>query len=213
MRIYLIGKHENATADRVRQIESKFADFSAVGTWVDDGSRCDACGWHGQSLSEPLLVQWEPGVDAVGDFSWDGPFGYVALITDRVVAFFHTHDFRCDLLSVKYVPPEPCGNEFVSYPYTGPKQHWVKCTSIVDLDTDGSKVEVKLSCGECGRVKYTFRNQGIVIPKRNWHGEKIFRITTNGRSLATFVTEEARCEIEENAFTNIAFSLAGEIVD
>jgi hypothetical protein len=39
----------------------------------------------------------------------------------------------------------------------------------------------------------------------------MFRITTNGQSTATFVTEEGRQMIEREEFTNIAFSEVGQI--
>jgi hypothetical protein len=58
MNIFLIGKYENPTTDTISAVKSSFADFSAVGTWIDDGSRCDTCSWHGQSLRQPLLVEW-----------------------------------------------------------------------------------------------------------------------------------------------------------
>lgn len=214
MNIFLIGKHQNATTDSVAANEAQFADFSAVGTWVNDGSRCEVCGWHGQSLREPLLVQWDAGSDVVGDFSWDGPFGYVNLVRENVSRFFQEYNYSCSLHSVEYVASErPCSSPCIGHPYTGPKQFWAKCTAFVDLDLDASKVGIKLSCDECGRVKYTFRNQGIVIPRQNWNGEKMFRITTNGPSFATFVTDEARREIERQSFSNITFSPAGEIMD
>jgi hypothetical protein len=39
----------------------------------------------------------------------------------------------------------------------------------------------------------------------------MFRITTNGKSLATFVTEDCRNLIQDAGFTNIGFTDAGEI--
>lgn len=214
MTIFLIGKHESPTTDSISAVRSPFADFSAVGTWVDDGSRCDACGWHGQSLREPLLVEWEAGGDQTGDFSWDGPFGYLGLVTENVVNFFHDYDYGCAFHPVEYVAAEhAAGSPSVPCPYVGPKQLWMESTRFVHLDLDASNVSIKLSCEKCGRVKYSFCNQGIVIPKSNWNGEKIFRLRENGPSFATFATDEARREIEAQGFSNVSFTPAGKIMD
>lgn len=214
MNIYLIGKHQNPTTDSISAVKSSFADFSAVGTWVDDGSRCDACGWHGQSLREPLLVEWEVGQDQIGDFSWDGPFGYLGLVTKNVVNFFRDYGYSCVFHPVEYVVAQhAAGSPRVPCTHEGPKQLWLESTHFVHLDTVASDVSVKLSCDKCGRVKYSFCNQGIIVPKANWNGEKIFRLTENGPSFATFVTDEARSEIEAQGFSNISFTLAGKIMD
>jgi len=214
MNIFLIGKHENPTTDRVSSLKSSFADFSAVGTWVDDGSRCDACGWHGQSLRQPLLVEWEAGEDEIGDFSWDGPFGYISVVTRNVANFFRDYDYACAFHSVEYVAAQHAvGSPSAPYPYEGPKQLWLESTRFVHLDLDASNVSIKLSCDKCGRVKYSFCKQGIAVPKANWNGEKMFRLAENGPSFATFVTDLARREIEAQGFSNISFTLAGKIVD
>ena len=212
MKIYRIGMYEAPTTDRIMAIEPKFAHFSALGTWLDDGSRCDVCNWHGQDLFEPLLVEWEPPCHDVGDFSWDGPFGYVFLATERVAGMLKSHGFDCEFLKIEYVPPESTRTaNGVPYPYVSSQQVWGECNKFIDLDMAASGVDVRLSCRECGRVKYTFRKEGIVIRRKDWHGEKMFRIRTNGHSSATFVTEQGRQLIETSGFTNIAFSLAGEI--
>ncbi len=212
MNIYLIGKYENPTVDSVAAEKSPFADFSAVGTWVDDGSRCDACGWHGQSLCEPLLVQWEAGRNKIGDFSWDGPFGYMSIVTNDVAMFFREHNYDCVFRTVEYVAPEPSVSSVkVPYPYVGPQQLWMESKRFVQLDRDASNVSIKLSCHKCGRVKYTFSNRRIVVRNADWKGEKLFRLSENGRSFATFVTEESRREIERQTFSNVSFTLAGEI--
>lgn len=217
MKIYCLAMHEEPDTDAL--IESgvlrAFAFFSALGTWSKGDGLCRACQGHSQNRIEPLLVQWEPSSDVIGDFSWDGPWGYVFLVTEPVVAFLRRHGFECGFLGVEYVEPEKASKRYkcVPYPYRGPKQYWGKCETFVDLDQQASGVKLKIDCPECGRQKHTFRNEGIAIPRSNWSGEKMFRIRTNGKSLATFVTDEGRRLIEEAGFSNIAFRPAGEIVD
>jgi hypothetical protein len=207
--------YENPTVDRLMEMQSApFAHFSALGTWFPDPwTVCSSCGNDNQICIEPLLVQWEPSTDRIGDFSWDGPFGYVFIVQRRVVDLFQSNGMECDFLRVKYVPPESKRRraKCVPYPYTGPELRWAECNTLLDLDMNASGVEVKMSCPVCGTIKYTFRKEGIVIRRNQWHGENLFRIRTNGRSAATFVTEEGRQLLQKAKCSNVAFSVAGEI--
>lgn len=216
MTIYRISMYAKATAAQLVAIDidvASFAHFSALGTWSKSKGLCPGCQASSQDYIEPLLVQWEPSSDVIGDFSWDGPYGYLSIVTEPVAGFLRQHAFECMFLDVEYVAPEkPRGrSKCVPYPYTGPKQFWVKSKTFLDLDLDASNVVLEEDCPLCGRQDYTFRYEGIVIPRSNWHGEKMFRIRTNGRSLATFVTEEGRQLIEGEKFSNVAFRPAGVI--
>jgi hypothetical protein len=207
--------HEETNTDLLiaSEVLGSFACFSALGTWGGPSGLCNTCQQHWKDYTEPLLVQWEPSTDTIGDFSWDGPWGYLFLVTEPVVAFFHRQGFRCNFLGVEYVEPEKGSkrSKCVPYPYAGPQQLWGKCETFIDLDPEASGVRLMIDCSECRRKKYTFRNEGIMIPRVNWHGEKMFRITTNGKSAATFVTEEGRRLIEDAGFSNVAFRPAGII--
>jgi hypothetical protein len=214
MKIYRIGMYENPTTERLMAMKSvAFAHFSAVGTW-SDGEICDACTADTSHRIPPLLMKWEPSTDAIGDFSWDGPFGSVFAVKEHVGQFLRAKRFECQFLPVNYVRPKRNGRwKCVPFPYRGPRLLWGRCETFVDLDMEASNVTVKKCCPVCGSVRYTFTLHNIVIPHRNWHGEKMFRITTNGNSLTTFVTDEGRDVIQSAGFSNIAFSEAGEIVD
>ena len=212
MKIYRIGMYENPTVDGLMSMKAvEFAHFSAVGTWTGGGT-CDFCGQHSSDIVAPLLVQWERSTTTIGDFSWDGPFGYMFAVRESVFEFFHKAQIECEFLPVKYVPPERRTHaQCVQYPYIGPTLFWGDCQTWLALDMQASEVVVTSSCAVCGETRYTFLNQGIVIPRDNFHGEKMFRITTNGRSAATFVTEQGRRLIMDAGLSNIAFSEAGEI--
>ena len=204
--------YNDPTIDQLVAMKSaRFAHFSALGTW-SDGKECKICGAHTYEYIPPLLVRWEPSTEIIGDFSWDGPFGYLFIVKDHVAKFLRAMIFGCDFYSVEYVPPKQKRKiKCCPYPYEGTELKWGKCNTFVDLDLQASEVSIRESCSVCGTVDYTFRNNGIVIPRRNWRGEKMFRITTNGKSLATFVTEEGRSLIEDAGFSNVAFAEAGEI--
>jgi len=215
MRIHRLAMHDKANTDELIEsgILGQFAHFSALGTWVGPAGLCDHCQNHSKDYAEPLLVQWEPSTDVIGDFSWDGPWGYLFLGTEPVVEFFQQHGLDCSFLGVEYVKPEASKRyKGVPYPYAGPRQFWGKCETFVDLDLEASGVDESEACPLCGTRDYTFKYEGIVIPRSNWHGETMFRITTNGKSKATFVTEEGRRLIEEAGFSNVASRPAGEIV-
>jgi hypothetical protein len=214
MKIYYISMYESPRVEHLATMRSvPYAHFSALGTWVSQRDPCNACGWHWQDYGEPLLVQWEPSTDAIGDFSWDGPFGYLFLVKEHVAEFLRVNHYKCNFLSVEYVAPEGKGKaKRDPYPNNGPKVMWVVCNSFVDLDMEASAVVVTESCSVCGKLNYTFRNKGIIIRRTNWNGERMLRITTNGSSLATFVSEEGRELIERQRLSNVAFSEAGEIV-
>jgi hypothetical protein len=109
------------------------------------------------------------------------------------------------------VKPERKRNT-IAFPYAGPKLLWAECSATLDVDLRTSKVQMESSCSDCGDVRHTFRYKDITIRREAWTGQKMFRITTNGRSSATFVTEEGRRILEDEAFTNIGFSQAGKIV-
>ena len=215
MRIYRIGMYEKPTADRIVAMRSvDYAHFSALGTWVSEREVCKACGWHWQTYGPPLLVKWEPSSDAIGDFSWDGPFGYLFVVKEDVANSFRAMDIECRFLPVEYVAPDKKREvKSVPFPYKGPTLLWGCCDAFVDLDFTASNVSVRSSCEVCGSVRYTFRVDNIVIRRANWHGEKMFRLKSNGSSAATFVTEGARDLICRAGFSNVAFTLAGEIVE
>jgi hypothetical protein len=177
---------------------------------ADIQAQPDIRGRAGLPNRRPVDSEWEPSTTTIGDFSWDGPFGYMFIVREDIVDFFHANKIECEFRSVEYAMPRK-KRRTVPFPYSGPTLYWAECNTWLSLDMQASEVMCTSSCGKCGEVAYTFRNSGIVIARKNFHGEKMFRITTNGRSAATFVTEEGRRLIVEAGFSNVAFSEAGEI--
>ena len=217
MNVYLMRMYATPNVDDLSTItRARYAHFSAVGTWWPiPANVCAACNSHDQRLVEPLLLQWEPSAHVIGDFSWDGPFGFLCVAQPHVVSFFRDEQFEFAANTVEFVTPRrsPSRNTPIPYPYCGPKLSWIESTSFVHLDRLASNVGVEMSCSMCGTVRYRFATEGLVIRRGAWDGQRMFRITSNGRSHATFVTDEGRCMIEGAGFSNVEFSFAGRIID
>ena len=188
-----------------------FACFSALGTWASQREPCSSCGWHWEIKVPPLLVQWERSNEIIGDFSWDGPFGYTCIVKREVADMIRASQQTCRFMPIDFLKPDHKRNT-VPFPCKGPLLSWLQCSAMIELDKEASGVKLESSCPACGDVRYTFRSSEIVIRSSQWGGEEMFRIASNGMSDATFVTEGGRRMIEERGFSNIEFTEAGEIV-
>jgi hypothetical protein len=189
--------------------EGGFAWFGHSGTW-SEGNLCEKCGSSQSELIEPLLFEWNIGSDEIGDFMWSGLF---FVVLDRVAAFMSTHGYDIHAGQVEVIGSErKRGYRNVPFPYTGPHLNWILANARVPLNELKSGVTIKYDCDLCGRRRYTFKTEGIVIDQADWHEKKMFRITQFGKSEATLVTDEARSEILEQGFTNVTFIEAGEII-
>ena len=210
MKIYRIGMYENPSVEWLANLTSvEFAHFSAIGTWSYRREPCKTCTYHWQDLVPPLLVQWERSTNRIGDFYWDGPIGDIFIVKRHVAETMNSLQFGCAFLPAEVVKPERKRNT-VEFPYIGPELLWVRCNVTVDLDMRASKVVRESSCPDCGDVRYTNVDKGIVIRHKDWKGEKLFRISSNPGEFC-FVTEEGRRILEHARFSNIAFTEAGEI--
>lgn len=188
-----------------------FAQVAVVGTW-SEGKLCPVCTGTTERLIPPLQVEWEPGSDCIGDFVWDG--GFTCCVQDTVRDFLVKSKFECDFGAVVSVPNSTSQNSRmpgVELPYSGPALTWLQARNVIPLNEKRSHVKREPDCVGCGRIKTTFKSDGITVDDCDWHGEKIFRIAQNEPSDATFVTEAAKREIEEADFRNVSFKPAGVI--
>ena len=184
----------------------RYAGFSHVGTW-SDGGLCPVCGHATERLTEPLQVHWEPGSTLLGDFSW---CSYTAVVKPHVKGFFESR-FPCRFGTTVVVPPREQFQRVVPFPYEGPPLHWLICEELVGLDVQRSGVRMLLDCPACNRAFYTFRMSGIVVDKRRWTGQPMFRVREFEPSAATYVMEEGRDQIEQQGFSNFGYIEAGFI--
>lgn len=188
----------------------QFARFSHVGTWTK-GEICRTCGQGTSRLIEPLLIEWEPDSDVIGDFSW---CGYTMVISQKVKKYMTTKAWECDFGAVEVVSTGnkiPKNKKKVPFPYTGDELSWVMPKEYIRLNEENSSVKLEIDCPACKQKKYTFRRAGIQIDKENWDGSNMFRIEQYGKSSATFLTEKALEECRSAGFTNLRYIEAGII--
>lgn len=183
--------------------------FSHLGTWSRK-PLCESCGQPQSVLVEPLIAQWEPDSDVIGDFSW---CGYVAAVVESVRGILQEEGVGAQYSNIEYEEPEkkPKRKEIVTFPYVGPKQYWLRPTSFVSVNLEKSGIELVSDCNVCGNKKYTFKRDGLFIDSVDWDGSRLFRIEQFGRSRAMFVTEDLKNVFETYKLSNVAFSLAGKI--
>jgi hypothetical protein len=187
---------------------AKYARFSHIGTWTP-GSVCKKCGLGSSVLIEPLQIEWDPGTEMIGDFSW---CGYTCIVTAAVRRFLEEAVFECRFGKVQVMPPmEKTKMPRVKYPYSGPPVSWLMPTTYVQLNESRSGIKLASDCPQCDQKDYTFKREGLVIDNKNWSGERIFRIKQFGKSDATFITEAGLDTLIKRGFTNICPSLAGSI--
>ena len=185
-----------------------FASFSHVGTWTD-GKICDACGQGTSRLTEPLLIEWDPGSDRIGDFSW---CGYSFVVPPGVVTYFEQNSLACSFGRTQVIKPtEKTKLPRVPYPYQGVRLSWAIGESMVNMDVDRSGTQLDSDCAQCGQRHYTFVRQGIVVPISEWHGQAVFLLKQFEKSGAMFVTEDTLQGLISAGFTNIGYMHAGTI--
>lgn len=188
----------------------EYAEFSHTGTWEDFREPCDVCQKGTQKLVEPLKIEWDYGSDIVGDFSY---CGYTIIVTDRVKDFLTENNYNCHFGKVIVEKTrEKKRGKLVPYPYEGPHLNWMMPQDMIDLDAEKNGLYFEINCPKCGYKKYNFRWDGIVIPKSEVDGVKMFRIRQFGLSDAIFLTEETLQEILAQGFTNFWYKEAGEVV-
>lgn len=200
MRIYLLINWE----------DYDFARFSHTGTWSEETESCAKCEYSNQHLIEPLQIEWEPGSDSIGDFSW---CGYTIIVLDRVKEYLIEKEFGCDFgkIEVKKTTTPKKKRKNIPFPYKGPTLNWLMPKKVINLDTKKSGLEIDENCSICNRLQFRFKMDGLVIPKEEIKGLKMFKITQFGHSSATFITEDSLKELLDQNFSNFWYKEAGSI--
>lgn len=187
---------------------AEFARFSSVGTWTND-QVCPSCGEPMAHLIEPLQIEWDEGTDRIGDFSWGG---YHCVVIDAVRSFLESQAFEVNFGIVRVIQPtERATCPRVLFPYEGPDLSWLTPMARLKLDEERSGVRMLSDCSACGQRRYSFKRDGLVLPRAAWKGEKLFLIDQFARSRATFLTEEALTMLKREGFSNLCPRPAGRI--
>ncbi len=194
---------------------SLYAMFSALGTW-NEGEICPTCGQHGSECVEPLLVEWQPGTDQIGDFSLGSD---EFLVKESVKDFMQSNQFNADFSfgieyqKFKWIERLGGRHKRVKYPYEGPQLFWLDVIDQVNIDFEKSKIEQEADCPTCRRARFKFSRTGLHINSRDWTGEKFFTVKQFNNSSLKLISEQARQELLSQGFTNFSTSLAGVISD
>lgn len=198
----------------------RFAQALRRGTWYPKGAKvCPECHTSRQKRVSPLIIEWEPGSDLIGDFTCPGD-------DELVIAQKVRNVFEGRFREIEYRPVEfwqepklkqpkkltPRTKPRVWMPYTGPTLWNVIPRVWCYLDHAKSGVSIKKVCSTCGNTIYEkppWRQRHLVLDLSTWNGEDIFHI--HEYSGAIFCTERVKEFVQNSAFTNITFLEDGEI--
>ncbi len=156
-----------------------FARASLRGTWSKAGAVCPDCTASTVQRVQPLIIEWEPGSDTIGDFAWPG-FDSELAISDRAlrvlrevgVAGFDPGPVEM-IQKPKFeapVSPRTSHRRRVRLPYAGPRLHDLWVTAWANPDRNRSSVSVVSTCQACGRVEY--RLDGVERIEKLWDAER-----------------------------------------
>lgn len=194
---------------------SSYAQAIRLGTWYPLGTKvCPECGSSQQKRISPLIIEWEPGTDEIGDFTLTG-FDSDMVVVDRVKKALEEQ-----FSGIKYGPVEYHQNPRLTkpknitrrtkprvwLPYTGPELWDVNPTHYCKLNHSKSNIAIEKVCSTCGRIFYkthSFQQKYLVLDITTWNSEQIFRVEEYPGAI--FCTEYAKEFIEKANYSNVRF--------
>jgi len=222
-------------------MDPTYAVATRRGTWEPlAGKMCPECSGSGQKRIRPLIIEWEPGSNLVGDFVWPGLGGDV-IVSEPAMTALDEHFSGFELAPVEMRENSERSarvrsTRIVAFPYRGVRLFdlWVNCW--VHMIPELSSVELGNVCSTCGRKEYELRgverwettwnqerlelvkhhhprkaNQGLFVRAQDMQGADIFRVYEfPGCILCTDAVKEL---VEGNAFTNVRFLEMGEVIE
>ena|SRR3990172_413140 len=200
----------------------RFARGGRRGTWSPSPGLCPECGGSRSERIPPLIIEWLPDSDQIGDFTWPGLNDEV-VVTQRVrealEGRFRGFEFRS--IEMYQNPrlkrpsrPTKRTKPRVWLPYEGPPLWDLQPTSQCRLDLERSGLRYTGICGTCGWESYEvppLEGRYLVVDRSTWDGADIYRI--HEYSALVYCTEQVKEFIESQGFTNVSFLLDGEIPD
>ncbi len=183
----------------------------------------------------PLVIEWEPDSDVVGDFTWPG-LDTDIVVTDRVgQALADAHVEGYELRSVQMQEnSEPAKRRskkaMIKLPYSGPNLWDLWVTAWTRLDRDRSTVSEEHR--EDGTVAYNV--SGVQHEETSWDQQRmelvkrmqpripgegvfvppirgIFRVEETPAWI--YCTDDVKQLIEDRDFTNVSFLEMGDVLD
>ena len=179
--------------------EYDYARASRRGTWSPSPAPgvCPECTASQQQRVQPLIVEWEPDSDVIGDFVWPG-FDDEVVVTDRAFTSLAEHFSGFEAGPVEmYQDPKlrrpkritKRSKPRVWLPYEGPMLHDLWVTTWVHVDMRRSSVRQTKKCLKCGYESYEV--DGVEEHSSRWDEEledtvKIHKPRAPGKGL--FIT-------------------------
>jgi len=201
--------------------DGRYAHAVRRGTWYPSPGPglCPECGSARQKIVPPLVIEWLPGSDTVGDFTWPG------FDTEIVVSEGVRRELGARFRGVEFQPMEMWQSPRLKrpqranrrtrprvwLPYEGPPLWSMWVTAYAHLDMDRSGWTVERVCSTCGRVRRKGPPEGewpLYVDPATWEGEEIFGLHESG---LVFCIEEVKRFIEGAGFTNVSFLEEGVI--
>jgi len=190
------------------------------GTWyVEPGDLpvCPECGISLEKRIQPLIIEWEPGSDIIGDFTVTGSY-YDMVVTQRVreaiegkftgfefhpVEMYQKPSLKRPTRITKRTKPR------VWLPYEGPPlwDFWIMGRAQWDLEK--SRISISKVCKTCGKIFHNQPPEGhpLVLDVDNWNGCDVFRVPEYSRFV--YCMDNLKNFIEEKEFTNVSFLEVG----
>lgn len=227
----------------MKPFETSFAEAGSRSPPQSVGPACQHCGASDRTIMPtPLVLEWEPGSQIIGDFVWPSPARVVAkrTVVDQLVREFN--GIRAEPIEMVQDPklkqpqrPNKRTKPRVWLPYPGPElvELWPEHTAQFLPSTT---LYVGTRCDFCGRESHRLagvevkahvydREKGELVPdlQPRVPGQGVFVAASSIKNRPIFrakeftnaiwCTDEARSLIQSKGFTNVDFLEYGDVVD
>ncbi len=226
-------------------VEFQFARANIQGAWspIEKGLKtCPDCTQPLQKRIKPLVIEWEPGSDVIGDFLWP-EFGSIA-VSERSYKAMESRfrGFERGPVEMIQDPKLNCPKRITKrttpriwLPYEGMPLYELWVTSWAHLEMQKSTVKYLNKCNTCAQEFY--KVSGIERSERSWNsylgvmyemrvprepGQGVFTDETNLKGADIFrvhefpawtlCTDRVKDLIVKENFTNVTFFEMGEII-
>lgn len=146
------------------------------GAWAlqhDGGGICSECGTSAYRRVPPLILEWEPGSNVIGDFNWPDA-GQSVAVTRHAFDLLSEHfrGFSAGPVQMTEEPQLPAETDKyaglrVRLPYDGPELYELWIDAVVGVDRQRSSIKQKLNCKVCGSTIYSV--EGVEEKKSRWN--------------------------------------------
>jgi hypothetical protein len=202
--------------------DDRFAEAGRRGTWYPNPGLgiCPECRAARQKRVFPLVIEWVPGSDQIGDFVW--PMFGELVVSDKVRRELDASFTGFEFLPIEMIQEPRLKRPSrvtkrtkprVWLPYDGPALWELRPKTEADLDLAASGFSVRKVCGTCGRTIYNtppLEGRILVVDPSTWSESDIFGISPFSM---VFCVEKVKEFIEQTGFTNVSFKEEGIIPD